>query len=216
MKAEGPFGEWTGYYASDVRDEPVMDIKAIYYRNNPILLGCPPQRPPDELARYRAVTRSALLKENIVKAGVPDVTEVWAHEVGTARMLLAVAIKQRYAGHARQAGHVACQCHVGAYAGKWVIVVDEDIDVSNLDELIWAALTRADPATSIDIVHQAWSTPLDPRIPPEQKARKDYTNSRMIIDACRPFYWRDQFPHVNAPRPEVARLAREKWGYLLR
>jgi len=215
-KAEGPFGEWTGYYASDIRDEPVMDIKAIYYRNNPILLGCPPQRPPDELARYRAVTRSALLKENIVKAGVPDVTEVWAHEVGTARMLLAVAIKQRYAGHARQAGHVACQCHVGAYAGKWVIVVDDDIDVSNLDELIWAALTRADPATSIDIVHQAWSTPLDPRIPPEQKARKDYTNSRMIIDACRPFYWRDQFPHVNAPRPEVARLAREKWGYLLR
>src|SRR5712691_8255185 len=47
---EGPFGEWTGYYASDVREEPVLDIKAIYYRNNPIILGCPPLRPPDELA----------------------------------------------------------------------------------------------------------------------------------------------------------------------
>jgi len=50
---EGPFGEWTGYYASDVRDEPVLDIKAIYHRNDPIMLGCPPLRPPDELARYR-------------------------------------------------------------------------------------------------------------------------------------------------------------------
>lgn len=160
------------------------------------------------------MTRFALLKDNINKAGVPDVTEVWAHEVGTARMLL--AIKQRYPDHARQAGHVACQCHVGAYAGKWVIVVDDDVDVSNLEELIWAALTRADPATSIDIVHQAWSTPLDPRIPPEQKERNDFTNSRMIIDACRPFHWRDKFPLVNAPSPEAARQARQKWRYLCR
>src|SRR5262245_63396695 len=60
-RIEGPFGEWTGYYASDLRPEPVLDIKAVYYRNNPILLGCVPQRPPDEICRYRAVVRSALL-----------------------------------------------------------------------------------------------------------------------------------------------------------
>ena len=212
---EGPFGEWTGYYASDTREEPVLDIAAIYHRNNPIILGCPPQRPPDELARYRAVTRSAILKENITKAGVPDVTAVWAHETGSSRMLLGVSIKQRYAGHARQAGHVASQCHVGAYAGKYVIVVDDDIDVSDLDELIWAMLTRSDPATSIDIIKNAWSTPLDPRIPPEQRERKEFTNSRAIIDACRPFHWLDAFPKVNAPDPELAREAREKWGYLI-
>jgi len=212
---EGPFGEWTGYYASDMRPEPVLDIQAIYHRNNPIMLGCPPLRPPDELARYRAVTRSALLRQNMVKAGVPDVRAVWAHEVGTARMLVGVSITQRYPGHATQAGHVACQCHVGAYAGKYVIVVDEDIDVSNLDDLIWAMLTRSDPATSIDIVHNAWSTPLDPRISPEEKAKGNFTNSRAIIDACRPFFWRDKFPPVNAPSPAVMKKAREKFGYLL-
>jgi 4-hydroxy-3-polyprenylbenzoate decarboxylase len=214
-RAEGPFGEWTGYYASDVREEPVMDIKAIYHRNDPILLGCPPQRPPDELARYRAVTRSALLRQNIQKAGVPDVKAVWAHEVGTARMLVGVSITQRYPGHSKQAGHVACQCHVGAYAGKYVVVVDDDVDVSNLDELIWAMLTRSDPATSIDIITGAWSTPLDPRISPEEKAKGNFTNSRAIIDACRPFHWRDKFPRVNMPSPETARKAREKFGYLL-
>ena len=114
-----------------------------------------------------------------------------------------------------QAGHVACQCHVGAYAGKYVIVVDDDIDVSNLDELIWAMLTRSDPATSIDIVHNAWSTPLDPRISPEEKAKGNFTNSRAIIDACRPFFWRDKFPPVNAPSAAVMKKAREKFGYLL-
>ena len=56
-----------GYYGSDVREEPVMDIKAIYHRNDPILLGCVPQRPPDEIGRYRALTRSAILRENIVQ-----------------------------------------------------------------------------------------------------------------------------------------------------
>ncbi len=212
---EGPFGEWTGYYASDTRPEPVLDVQAIYYRNQPIILGCPPQRPPDELARYRAVTRSALLRQNIQKAGVPDVSAVWAHEVGTARMLVGVAIKQRYPGHSKQVGHVACQCHVGAYAGKYVIVVDDDIDVSNLDELIWAMLTRSDPATSIDIITGAWSTPLDPRISPQDRATGNFTNSRAIIDACRPFHWRDQFPPVNMPSAEVARKAREKFGFLL-
>ena len=74
FREEGPFGEWTGYYASDHRPEPIMKIEAIYHRNDPIILGCPPQRPPDELARYRAVARSALLKRSIQAAGVPDVT----------------------------------------------------------------------------------------------------------------------------------------------
>ena len=194
----------------------MLDIKAIYYRNNPIILGCPPQRPPDELARYRAVVRSGLLRENMTKAGVPGIAAVWAHEVGSARLLLAVAITQRYPGHARQAGHIASQCHVGAYAGRYVIVVDDDIDVSNLDELIWAMITRSDPATSIDIIHNAWSTPLDPRIEPERKAQGDFTNSRAIINACRPWHWRDKFPKVNAPTPEEAREARRRFGYLLK
>lgn len=213
---EGPFGEWFGYYGSDVRDEPVMDIHAIYYRDNPILLGCAPQRPPDEIARYRALTRSAIVRENIVKAGVPDVTAVWAHEIGTARLLLAVAIKQRYGGHAKQAGHVAAMCHSGAYAGRYVIIVDDDIDVSSLEEVMWAVLTRSDPASSIDIITNAWSTPLDPRIEPERKAKGDFTNSRAIIDACKPFYWKDQYPNVNQPPPEMRRLARERFGYLLK
>jgi 4-hydroxy-3-polyprenylbenzoate decarboxylase len=216
LRAEGPFGEWTGYYASDVRDEPVLDIKAIYHRNDPILLGCPPLRPPDEICRYRAIMRSALLRENIAQAGVPDVTAAWAHESGNSRLLLAVSIKQRYPGHAAQAGHIAAMCHVGAYCGRYVIVVDDDIDVSDLEEVMWAVVTRSDPATSIDIIRNAWSTPLDPRLEPKKREQGNFTNSRAIIDACRPWHWRDEFPKVNTPSPALAKRAREKFGYLLR
>jgi UbiD family decarboxylase len=215
-RVEGPFGEWTGYYATGAAKEPVLDIKAIYYRNEPILLGVVPERPPDEICRYRAIVRSALLRDNVQKAGVPAVTAAWAHEVGNARLLLVVAIDQRYPGHAKQAGHIATMCHVGAYCGRYTIVVDDDIDPSDLNEVMWALLTRSDPATSIDIIRNAWSTPLDPRIEPAKRAVGDYTNSRAIIDACKPFHWRDKFPEGSAPSPEQRRLAWEKFGHLFR
>ena len=96
-----------------------------------------------------------------------------------------------------------------------MVVVDEDIDVSSLEDLTWAMLTRSDPASSIDIIPEAWSTPLDPRISPEDKDAGNYRNSRAIIDACRPFHWRKEFPLVNAMSPELAKKARKKYGYLL-
>ena len=52
------------------------------------------------------------------------------------------------------------------------------------------------------------------RIPPWEKEKKNFTNSRAIIDACRPFHWRDKFPAVNAPSPALAKESRDKWGYL--
>jgi 4-hydroxy-3-polyprenylbenzoate decarboxylase len=95
------------------------------------------------------------------------------------------------------------------------VVVDDDVDVSNLEELVWAMTTRSDPATSIDFITRAWSTPLDPRLEPEERAKANFTNSRAIIDACRPFHWRDRFPKVNRLSPAMLAEARAKFGYLL-
>lgn len=216
-KTEGPFGEWTGYYAGGSHPQPVLDIRAIYHRNDPIILGVPPLGGgPDEMSRYRAIMRSAMLKHEIEKAGVPGVTQVWCHEVGASRMLHGIALKQRYPGHAKQAAVLAASCGSTVYSCKFVIVVDDDVDVSNLEELIWAMLTRCDPETSIDILRRMRTSPADPRLTPQQRDSRDLTNSRMIIDACRPFEWLDKFPKVNAPSLEIARKAREKFGYLLR
>ena len=212
---EGPFGDWTGTYTEPGRKRPLCEITAIYFRNDPILLGFVPQSLPDEYSRYRAITRSALLKRNIEAAGVPDVKAVWAHECGGSRLLYGVSIRQRFDGHAVQAGHIASQCHVGAYANRWVIVVDDDIDVSNLDELMWAALTRADPASDIDFIRGGWNSPADPLVSPADRARGKMTNSRMIINACRPFHWRDEFVAAVKPSEEMSRRAREKFGWLL-
>src|ERR1035437_1549753 len=213
---EGPFGEWSGHYAGGAKPCPVIDVKAIYHRNDPILVGVPPMGAgPDEMARYRAVMRSAIIKQNMANAGVPEVRQVWCHEVGGARMFHGVAIKQRYPGHATQAGMVAAQCGGSAYASKYIVVTDEDVDVTNLEQLIWAMLMRTDPKESIQFITGSWDSPADPRLPPERRKAGDLTHSVAIIDACRPYYWRDQFPPANTPSPEVTLKAREKFGWLL-
>ena len=216
VRNEGPFGEWTGYYASGERPQPVLEVEALYHRNDPIILGVPPMgQGSDEMARYRAVLRSAMLKQNLADAGVPDVAGVWCHETGASRLLHGVAIRQRYPGHAKQAGHVAALCRAANYANRFVVVVDDDVDVSSLEELVWAMCTRCDPATSIDVVKGAWTSPADPRTDPEEKARGNVTNSRAIIDACRPFHWKDDYAPVNAPDAETRREARKKFGHLM-
>ena len=106
--------------------------------------------------------------------------------------------------------HIASMCHSGAYIGRYVVVVDDDIDVTDLGQVIWAMCTRSDPERSTDFIQRAWSGPLDPAIRPEEKG----FNSRALIDATRPWEWRDKFPKVNMPSPEVAKKARDKWGWL--
>jgi 4-hydroxy-3-polyprenylbenzoate decarboxylase len=213
---EGPFGEWSGHYAGGAKPCHVLDIKAIYHRNDPILVGVPPMGAgPDEMARYRAVMRSATIKQNMTNAGVPGVEQVWCHEIGGARMFHGVSIKQRYPGHATQAGFVAAQCGASAYACKYIVVVDDDVDVTNLEHLIWAMMTRSDPKESIQFIERSWDSPADPRLPPDRRKAGDMTHSVAVIDACKPYHWRNEFPPSNAPSPEVMRKAKEKFGWLL-
>jgi UbiD family decarboxylase len=188
-------------------------VEAVYHRDDPIILGCHPCRPPMEMTS-RALMRSAIIHDQLERAGVPDVQAVWTPEAGGTRLITVVAIKQRYPGHARQAGHVAAMCHAGAYLGRYVVVVDDDVDVTDLNDVVWAMCTRSDPGESLDVIKAAWSGPLDPRIPPDQRARRDFTNSRLIIDACRPFEWRDEFPRVAEASPALMAQTEARWGAL--
>lgn len=211
LRPEGPFGEWTGYYASSVREDPVVRVRRVYYRNSPILTMARPGRPPSDYSFSKCVVKSAMIWDQVEKAGLPGVSGVWCHEQGGGRLFNVIAIKQAYAGHAKQAALLAANCHAGNYLGRFVIVVDEDIDPTNPLDVIWAMATRCDPSEDIDIVRRAWSGALDPR-----KRKGETHNSRAIVDACRPFEWLAEFPPVAESSPELRAKTLEKWGHLLR
>jgi len=213
-RPEGPFGEWTGYYASGTRPAPVVHIKRIYYRNDPIITVVPLLKIYPLDSYLSILFRSAEIWNEIEKCGITDVRGVWLMESGP-RFLLVISIRQRYGGHARQAAHVALGAREGGYLGRFVILVDDDIDPSNTADVLWAIATRCDPETSIDIVRGCWSSPLDPRIPPERRRQGDFTNSRAIIDACKPFVWIKDYPKTHGLEPEERQRVFQKWKNII-
>ncbi len=109
--------------------------------------------------------------------------------------------------------YIACLARLSDSKKK--MVIEDDIDATNLNEVMWAACTRSDPETSIDIIKRAWSGRIDPRISPEDKEKGKLCNSRAIIDATRPWEWKDQFPKVSFPSSQMIQRLREKWEHLL-
>ena len=103
---------------------------------------------------------------------------------------------------------IATECHAAAYLGRYTIVVDDDIDPTNLNEVLWAVCTRSDPSVDIEILRRCWSGPLDPII---HKDKKGF-NSRAIIDATRPYEWKDTFPQVSRSSKELRQRILGKWA----
>ena len=208
MMDEGPFGEFTGYYAEDRKPRPVIRAKALYHRNDPIIIGSPPSVPPSDYSYFLAVMSSAALKNDLVMADVPGVVKVWRHEAGCRYFFMVVSIRQQYAGLAKRVGAlVAGQRGFGRY----VVVVDEDIDPANLEDVVWAISTRSDPAESIDLLRQMPSSTMDPRV---RKGRTPFS-SRAVIDACRPFEWASEFPKVVEVSEALRERVSSKWPEVL-
>jgi UbiD family decarboxylase len=208
---EGPLGEWTGYYAGGKKKEPAIRVETFMHRDDPILLGAIPAVPPNDDTFYRGTYRCGAVWNQLEAAGVPEVKGVWSHEAGGSRLWLTVSIKQMYGGHAKQAGLIASQCHAGAYANRFVVVVDDDINPADMNEVIWAMCTRFEPREGLEILRGCWSTALDPMA----YGPDDPRNARIVIDACKPWARRDSFPTVARSSRELDEQIRAKWGHVL-
>jgi UbiD family decarboxylase len=209
-RPEGPFGEWTGYYSGSKNPVLALDVARVLYRNDPILLGAPPGKPPHDYSYMRTVLKSSMIADALVKAGLPGIEGVWAHESGGGRLFIAVSINQKYCGHSRQVGYVAAQCAAAAYMNRFVVVVDDDIDPTRLDEVVWAMSTRCDPAEDIEVMRKTWGSKADPLLVDHSVPY----NSRAIIDACIPYERRDDFPAVAETAPELLEKTARDWGHL--
>ncbi len=180
--AEGPFGEFTGYYGRPSGDTPYVRIEKLRYRDNPTLTcALMADGAANEAGLFWASVRSSAIWNDLEKIGVPGIKGVWSIPEAAGWGITVVSLKQMYAGHAAQTMALAAQCTGGAYFGKYCIVVDDDIDPTNVHQVLWAMATRSRPAQSIDILRETWSTFLDPSLnPPETRP----WGSKCLINAC--------------------------------
>jgi UbiD family decarboxylase len=200
---EGPFGEFTGYYAAEKRPAPVMHVEAVHWRNDPILLGSPPMKPPR--FHFGLPLRAASIWTNLESDGVTDVVGAWQH---VAQLMTVIALKQRYAGHSKRAALIAA---AQSYMGRIIVTVDEDVDPSDLADVMWAIATRCEPSEQVDIIRNAWSSALDPRITASDREKGLTSHSKMIIDACKPFGWLGSFPMLSALSLEERQVFEKAW-----
>ena len=128
IKPDGPFGEWLGYYGTRMEDTPVLRIERVYHRDEPILCVARPGRPPTDYSLSKGMIRAAQVWDRVEKTGLPNVKGVWSLESGIGSLFNVISIKQAYPGHSRQALFLASQVLGGAYNGRFVVVVDDDID----------------------------------------------------------------------------------------
>jgi UbiD family decarboxylase len=213
---EGPFGEWTGFYASVPKMYPVARIKAVYHRNDPILQGQAPVPPPAYTWFPIPLHTTPTLWNRLVAAGIQGIKGVYIHGPAN-RSIGVVSIEQKFQGHAKQVGTVAAALLSGGGAvGRFVIVVDDDVDPSNLGEVIAAVCLRCDIEKQIEIVSGFQNSHLDPSLSPDKREKGDITMAKMIIDACKPWSWRDKFPRPAKASDQLTQAALEKFPELFK
>jgi 4-hydroxy-3-polyprenylbenzoate decarboxylase len=213
VRMEGPFGEFTGYYGRPEDVAPVIEVTAIRHRNNPILThALMADYPANECALLYSVARATRIWNDLDKLGVPGIKGIYVHPAAAGGFgMTIVSLEQRYAGHAPQVLALAAQCPGGAYYSKWIIAVDEDVDPSNMDQVVWALATRCNPVEDIDILRNTWSTWLDPtQNPPEERPY----GSKALINACKEHKYIKEFSRrTKVGRAMYERVAR-RWAEL--
>ena len=209
-RSESPFGEWTGYYTHSGQ-EPVVEVTRILHRNHPIILGAPlmiPTITPGDMAVPFLSASSTWA--HLEASGVQDV-RVRGHG---RQLMMVISIAQRSPDHAMHALLAAVgRARPGAME-RYFVVVDEDIDPSDLNQVLWAMFTRTDPAESIQIICKA-TTSIDPRLSPRKLVEGDYSMGIALIDACKPFQWKDQFPASNRFDERYRAEVRDRWASVL-
>ncbi|MFC1870134.1 UbiD family decarboxylase [Chloroflexota bacterium] len=209
-REEGPFGEFTGYYATGATQLPAVKVKAILHRNDPIIHGAPPLMSPSAWSLAHPQRRAATAWIELDSL-IPGITGVWLQDYASFRPIV-ISIKQMWDGHARQVAMLALSIHAIGFNNRFIIIVDDDIDPSDPQQVLWALASRCDPENQIDIVRGTRGSTIDPVLHPEKKKRGEVALSTAIVLACKPYSWMNEFPPTFASSPEELRVVQEKWG----
>ncbi len=153
--AEGPYGDHTGYY-NEVADFPVFTIERITQRQAPIYHSTYTGRPPDEPAILGVALNEVFVP--ILQKQFPEIVDFYLPPEGCSYRMAVISMKKQYPGHAKRVMLGTWSFLRQFMYTKFVIVVDDDIDVRNWQDVIWAMTTRMDPARDLTILE---NTPID-------------------------------------------------------
>ena len=202
LKEEGPFGEFTGYYGPRM-PRPVISIKAITYRNNPIFQACYEGRAPNCDSVTQVLTHEAQIMARVQPLGLRKL-----HMCVGSFFTAIASVHKDYAGQERNIASAI----LGTPSGKWIktiILVDEDIDPDNWREVEFALGTRFQPVEDLLILPGMTGIVLDPSISVEDPKVGASRTSKVIIDATKPIH--RPYAEECRPKPDVLERVLANW-----
>ena len=155
MADEGPYGDHTGYY-NEVERFPVFTIEKITHRRDPIYHSTYTGRPPDEPAVLGVALNEVFIP--ILQKQFPEIIDFYLPPEGCSYRMAVVSMKKQYPGHAKRVMMGVWSFLRQFMYTKFVVVVDDDVDVRKWEDVIWAITTRMDPARDTTLIE---STPID-------------------------------------------------------
>ncbi len=152
---EGPYGDHTGYYNA-VEPFPVFEVSAITRRRDPIYLSTFTGRPPDEPSVLGEALNDVFVP--LLTQAFPEIVDFWLPPEACSYRVAVVSMKKAYPGHAKRVMMAVWSYLRQFMYTKFVIVVDDDIDVRDWKDVTWAISTRMDPARDMTVIE---NTPID-------------------------------------------------------
>lgn len=213
LRDEGPLGEYTGYYTEELHHptpKPALDVKRIYFRNNPILWQTSGGRPVSDLHTFVAFIRGAMIWSDLARMEIPGIKSVYVLPEAAAQFWVVVSVEQMYPGHSNQVAAALTASNAASYAVKGAIIVDSDIRADDLPRVWWALSTRYNPSRDTQIMNRVRAAPLDPSFGPSEK---NDIGSRIILDATIPFEREEKPVEVKLTQSVVDKV-KTRWKEL--
>ena len=211
LREEGPYGEYSGYYGGERAPRPVIRVKAITHRDNAIHTGTILGKPITETHVMAAIAHSAKLDDVLKDQLKLEVKDVYSHP-WTIGHAVFVSARRDIPGLGKRIAHTVWSSRIG-YRKDYVIIVGEDVDVTNLGEVFWAICSRCKPDRDIMIFPNEPASHLLTSLTPED--RRVGKGAHMIMEATFPADWpKEWVPRVcdwgHIP-DEIKALVKRRW-----
>jgi 4-hydroxy-3-polyprenylbenzoate decarboxylase len=152
---EGPYGDHTGYY-NEVEQFPVFTVKRITHRKDPLYHSTYTGRPPDEPAMLGVALNEVFVP--LLQKQFPEISDFYLPAEGCSYRMAVVSMKKQYAGHAKRVMMGIWSFLRQFMYTKFIVVVDDDVDIRSWEDVIWAITTRIDPIRDTVLID---NTPID-------------------------------------------------------
>ncbi len=203
---EGPFGEYTGYVAGGVQPRPICKVTAVTYRNDPILPISCMGMPIDDCHAVMPVTIAAELLSDLRKQQLP-VKDVYLPPEGFNHMAVVSTKVNPFSGYVQKLAHSIWASKAGTNL-SYVIIVDGDVDVTNMEAVVHAMVAKCHPYKSIYRFKDSSCSPLMPWIRPEDR-KKGIGGAYVLFDCT----WPKELPPAAIPKKVTLDVAWPKEVY---